>query len=108
MEGVFEVRRIGERKNRWRGKFAGEPREWHSDITVWIPGRRIAWRATSAGAHRSWAVCVEPADAGGTRLTLKMLIDPGEAWAQMPSAEGISRRLQGNLARFKALVEATS
>ncbi len=105
MEGVSEVRRVGERKIRWQGEFAGERREWDSDITVWIPGRRIAWRATSAGAHSSRAVCVEGAGDGRTRLTLKMLIDPDEAWAQMPSVEEISRRLQGNLARFKALVE---
>jgi uncharacterized membrane protein len=105
MEGVSEVRRIAERKIRWRGEFAVETREWDSDITVWIPGRRIAWRATSAGAHSSRAVCVEVANSDRTRLTLKMLIDPDEAWAQMPSVEDVTRRLQGNLVRFKALVE---
>ncbi len=105
MEGVLEVARIGTRRIRWRGEFAGEMREWESSITVWIPGRRIAWRATSAGAHSSRVVCVEPAGAGGTRLTLKMLIDPDEAWAQMPSVEEIERRLRGNLKRFKVLLE---
>lgn len=105
MEGVSEVRRVGEKRIRWRGEFAGETREWDSDITVWIPGRRIAWRATFAGAHILRAVCVEAAGAGRTRLTLKMLIDPEEPWAQIPSTAEISRRLQGNLERLKALLE---
>jgi uncharacterized membrane protein len=106
MEGIAEVRRTGERKLRWRGEFAGEMREWESNITVWIPGRRIAWRATSAGAHSSRAVCVESVGPDRTRLTLKMLVDPDEAWAHLPTVEEIAQRLHGNLARFKTFLEA--
>jgi uncharacterized membrane protein len=104
MEGVEEVTRTGERQLHWLGEFAGEKREWTSEITVWIPGQRLAWRATSAGAHSSRTVCVEPTGAGQTLLTLQMLIDPDEPWAQMPGVDEIGRRLQDSLSRFKALL----
>jgi uncharacterized membrane protein len=107
MEGMSEVRRIEDRKLRWRGEFAGETREWDSFITVWIPGQKLAWRATAAGAHSSRAVSVEDAGDGRTYLTLKMLVDPDEAWAHIPNVDEISRRLKGDLARFKALLESS-
>jgi hypothetical protein len=106
MEGVFEVRRLGERQLRWRGKFAGKIREWDSDVTVWIPGRRLAWRPTFAGVRSSRAVCVDDVGDERTRLTIKMLIDPAEAQGPTPNLGAISQRLRSNLARLKALLES--
>jgi uncharacterized membrane protein len=106
MEGVFEVRRLGGGKLRWRGKFAGKIREWDSQVTVWIPGRRLAWRATFAGARSSRAICVEDAGVGRTRLTSKMLIDLDDVGVQTPNLGKISQRLRENLARFKFLLES--
>jgi uncharacterized membrane protein len=108
MEGMSEVRRIGDRRLRWRGVFAGEIREWDSLITVWIAGKKLAWRATAAGAHSSRAVCIDDLGEGRTLVTLKMLVDPDEAWAQMPNVEEISHRLKRDLARFKVLLESSN
>lgn len=105
MEGIDWVRLVGPRQLRWHGHFGGETREWSSDITVWIPDHRIAWRATSAGTHSSRAVCIEPAGPGRSRATVRMLIDPDEPWARVPSPDEITRRLLHNLTRFKSLVE---
>jgi uncharacterized membrane protein len=108
MEGMSEVRRIGDRRLRWRGEFAGEIREWDSLITVWIPGQKLAWRATAAGTHSSRAVCVEDLGEGRTCVRLKMLVDPDEARAQVPNVEEISQRLKRDLARFKMLLESSN
>jgi uncharacterized membrane protein len=108
MEGVEEVRQTGTRKIHWRGKFEGVFREWDSEITVWIPEHRLAWRATSAGAHSSRAIQMERTESGNTLLTMAMLIDPNEEWAHLPSTKAIAQRLQADLARFKSLIESSS
>jgi uncharacterized membrane protein len=105
MEGVKEVRRLGTRKLRWRGIFAGQSREWDSTIMVWIPARRLAWRATSSGAHSSRVVCVEEVGPQRTRVTVKILIDQCEAWSQAPSPAQVIRRVRANLGRLKTILE---
>lgn len=106
MEGVAAVECTGIRQLRWHGVFGGQLREWDSTVTVWIPHRRLAWRSTSAGKHSSRAVCIEEAGAGRTRVTIKMLIDPDEEWARIPTRAQVSRRLRSNLLRLKTLLES--
>lgn len=108
MEGIAAVQRAGDRQLHWRGMIAGQPREWISTVTVWIPHRRLAWRSTSAGKHSSRVVCIEEAGPGRTRVTIKMLIDPEEEWARMPTRPQVARRLRSNLVRLKALLESNA
>jgi uncharacterized membrane protein len=65
-------------------------------IVLQIPGRRIAWRATSDG-FMSGMVSFEPRSDRETEITLKIrsIFDP----------PGLSRRLEEYLLNFKRLVE---
>ena len=106
MEGVAEVKNLGDQEFYWRGEFAGQMREWKSRVTVVIPSRRVAWRTTSSGAHSSRVVCVEGSSPEHTRVTVKMLIDPRDSWAQSPTPEQISQRVRATLRRLKTILES--
>ena len=100
MEGVREVRVVGDELH-WRAEFGGRSVEWTSAITVQIPCHRIAWRVL-AGTTASGAVTIGKADEGRTRVTMEMRYDPAGPWGE---AAVLERRIAGDLARFRALIE---
>jgi uncharacterized membrane protein len=45
MEGVEEVRQVGDQHLRWRVNIGGKEKEFDTEITEQIPGKCIAWRS---------------------------------------------------------------
>jgi uncharacterized membrane protein len=104
MEGVESVEQIDDKRLRWKAKIAGKLVEWNAEITEQVPDRRIAWKSTS-GTENSGVVWFD--DLGDrTRITLKMSYEPHGFAENAADALGIvSRRVQGDLERFRAFIE---
>jgi uncharacterized membrane protein len=104
MEGVLQVRQLDEKRLHWRAKIGGVEKEWHSEIVDQVPDRRIAWK-NLRGAWNAGAVLFEPAPEG-TRVTLKLVYEPEGAAENIGDKLGfVSRRVEGDLQRFKDFME---
>jgi uncharacterized membrane protein len=105
MEGVEEVRQITDKKLFWRAKIGGKVKEWQADIVSQEPDRRIAWQSV-VGTENAGVVSFEPVGADKTRVTLEMSYEPESSLEKVGDALGAaSRRVEGDLKRFKAFIE---
>jgi uncharacterized membrane protein len=106
MEGVKEVRQLDDTHVHWHAEIAGKDKEWDAEITEQIPDQRIAWRSTS-GAPNSGVVTFEKISDNKTRITLRMDYEPEDVVDKVGDAVGmLSRRIEGDLQRFKEFVES--
>jgi uncharacterized membrane protein len=105
MEGVEEVRQLSDSKLKWRAKVGGKEKEWEADITKQEPDRQVAWTNTS-GAQNAGDVQFEPVSDNKTRVKLHMVYDPEGPVENVGDALGVvSRRVEGDLERFKQFIE---
>jgi uncharacterized membrane protein len=106
MEGVESVRQIDDTHLRWVAEIGGKRHEWDAEITEQKPDRRIAWKAVD-GHYNSGTVMFEPIDENSTRINVVMEHETEGIVESLGSALGAdSRRVKGDLERFKELVEA--
>ncbi|MBX6342984.1 MAG: SRPBCC family protein [Thermomicrobiaceae bacterium] len=106
MEGVEEVRQLDDRRLHWRAKVDGKEEEWDAEIVEQIPDKRIAWRSTS-GAENAGVVTFHYIDPTTTRVMLQLSYDPEGVVESVGDALGfMSRRVEGDLERFKEFIEA--
>ena len=61
MEGIEEVRQMGDTRLHWRADIAGMEREWDAEITEQVPDREIAWRSTT-GPENAGTVTFQQVD----------------------------------------------
>lgn len=107
MDGVLEVRQLDDKRIYWRAKIAGAVREWQSEIVDQTPDCRIAWKNVT-GAENAGAVLFEVAPQG-TKVTLKLVYSPEGAAENIGDALGfVSRRVKGDLERFKQFMDDRS
>jgi uncharacterized membrane protein len=105
MEGVEEVHQLDDRTLHWKASIAGGTEEWDAEIVDQKPDQIIAWRHT-AGAINRGVVTFAPIDAGRTQVTLVLEYDPQGLVEKVGDALGfVSRRVQGDLERFKRFIE---
>jgi len=105
MEGVERVEQIDDTRLHWAAKIGRKKKKWDAEIVEQIPDRRIAWRATD-GAPNGGAVTFEPIDADSTRITTRIDYDPDSMAEKAGDAMGITeRRVEGDLERFKEMIE---
>jgi uncharacterized membrane protein len=105
MEGVESVRQIDDTHQHWVAEIGGQRHEWDAEITEQKPDRVIAWRALD-GKYNSGRVQFEPLRENRTRIDVEMVWEPEGLKEELGSAVGIdSRRVKGDLERFKELVE---
>ncbi len=105
MEGIQEVRQLDDKHVRWRANIAGKEKVWDTVIEAQIADQVIAWHSTS-GAPNSGQVRFDKVPGGKTRLTLELSYQPEGAVEKIGDALGVfSRRVQGDLDRFKAFIE---
>jgi uncharacterized membrane protein len=105
MEGVEEVKQLSDTKLKWRAKIAGKEEEWEAAITKQEPDRQVAWTNTS-GAQNAGDVQFEPIGDNRTRVKLHMLYDARGVVENVGDALGVvSRRIEGDLVRFKEFIE---
>lgn len=106
MEGVKEVKQLSESKLHWTAEIAGKTKQWDAAITQQEPDRRVAWRNVD-GADNAGDVQFESVSDGRTRVKLHMVYDPEGVIENVGDALGVvSRRVEGDLERFKKFVES--
>lgn len=106
MEGVSEVKQLDDTHLHWRATIAGKTEEWDAEITEQTPDMRVAWTSTS-GAHNAGVVTFHHIADGVTRVTLQLDYTPEGVVEHVGDALGlVSRRVEGDLKRFKEFIEA--
>ncbi|MGE0542230.1 MAG: SRPBCC family protein [Dehalococcoidia bacterium] len=106
MEGVKSVQQLDDKRLRWVAEIGGQTAEWDAEITEQTPDQRVAWTNTM-GARNAGAVDFHHLDDMTTRVTLMMEYEPTGMKESAGSALGfVSRRVEGDLERFKEFIEA--
>ena len=106
MEGIEQVRQLDDTHLHWVADVGGNREEWDAEITEQRADERIAWHATS-GKGNAGVVTFHRLDQQKTRVMVQLDWEPEGVTEQIGSALGMdSRRVQGDLQRFKDLIEA--
>lgn len=105
MEGVDEVRQIDDTHLHWVAEVGGQREEWDAEITEQHPDHRIAWTA-SGDKGNAGVVSFHRLDDAQTRVMVQLDWEPEGVTQKLGSAFGMDdRRVQGDLKRFKELIE---
>jgi uncharacterized membrane protein len=105
MEGVEEVRQINAKHLNWRVNVGGKQKEFETEITEQIPGKRIAWR-TVDGTDNAGVVTFHRLTGATSRIMVQMAYEPEGLMEKAGDLLGIaSHRVQGDLERFKQYIE---
>ena len=105
MEGVESVQQIDDTHLLWTAEIGGTREEWRAEISEQTPDQRIAWHATE-GKTNAGVVTFHRIDDSTTRIMLQMDWEPEGMKESVGSAIGAdSRRVKGDLERFKELIE---
>ena len=106
MEGIEEVRQLGDAQLHWRADIAGVTREWDAQITEQSPEERIAWTSTS-GSKNAGVVTFHRIDDHKTKVMLQLDFEPEGFVETAGDALGfVNRRTRGDLDRFKVFIES--
>ena len=106
MQGVEEVRQLDDKRLHWRASIGGKTEEWDAEITEQVPDMRVAWTNTT-GARNAGVITFHRLDDNTTRVMLQLDYDPEGVVENVGDALGfVSRRVEGDLERFKEFVEA--
>jgi uncharacterized membrane protein len=106
MQGVKEVRQIDDTHLHWTVELAGQRHEWDAEITEQKPDERVAWRNTD-GKDNAGVVTFHRIDESTTRLMVQLDYVPEGVLEKLGDLLGApDRRVEGDLQRFKQLVEA--
>jgi uncharacterized membrane protein len=106
MEGVEKVEQRDDTHTHWVADVGGRKREFDAEITEQTPDQRVAWRSTE-GAEHAGVVTFHKLDEGKTRVMVQMDFAPEGVVEAAGDALGFAeRRVKGDLARFKKLIES--
>jgi uncharacterized membrane protein len=106
MEGVEEVSQLDDTLLHWAATVGGKHAEWDAKIIEQEPDRRITWESTD-GRRTRGTVSFEAAGSSRSRVRLHMSYAPEGVAEKVGSAIGLdSRRIRGDLQRFRDLIEA--
>lgn len=106
MEGVKEVRQLDDTHLQWHAEIAGKDEQWEAEITSQVPDEKIAWRSLD-GAENVGIVTFHPIENGKTEVHLRIEYEPEGLVENAGDLLGfVSRRVAGDLERFKDFVEA--
>jgi uncharacterized membrane protein len=105
MEGVESVKQLDDTRLHWVANVGGERKEWNARITDQIPDQRIAWRS-EGGEFTAGTVSFNPLGSGQTRVMVQFDYEPQGIIEKLGDMLGIvSRRVEGDLERFKDFIE---
>lgn len=106
MEGVEEVRQLDDTHLHWVANIGGKRVEWDATITDQVPDKRIAWYSEGE-RKQSGIVLFEPVNENTTRVTLRIDYEPEGIVEESGDKLGfVSRRVEGDLKRFKEFIES--
>jgi uncharacterized membrane protein len=105
MEGVKEVTRLDGKRFRWKAEIAGQVKEWDTEITEQAADQRLAWTSRGGGI-KEWVVTFHQLSNAKSKVMLQVEYDPqGFVENGGDTLEVVSQRAQGDLERFKELIE---
>ena len=105
MEGVKEVTRLDANRFHWKAEIAGQEKEWDTEITEQAADQRLAW-TNQDGVVKGWVVTFHPLSSAKSKIMLQVEYDSqGVADHEGEALEVLSSRVQGDMERFKALIE---
>jgi uncharacterized membrane protein len=106
MEGVERVVQLDPKTIDWTATIAGRTKHWRAEIVDQQPDALISWRSLE-GARNDGVVRFDPIDATSCRITLELDVEPEGAIEATGDALGfVSRRVKGDLERFKEFIES--
>ena len=105
MEGVKEVQQLDDTHLHWKAEIGGKEKEWNAEITEQIPDQRIAWTSVG-GAWAGGTVTFHQVSDGTSKVMLRLEYEPQGFLESVGDATGfVTRRVQGDLERFKEYIE---
>jgi uncharacterized membrane protein len=105
MEGVDHVEQRDDTRLHWVATVAGRTAEWDAKILEQHPDSQISW-VSEDGRKTRGTVSFEPAGDNRTLIRLSMSYQAEGPLEQAGSAAGLdSKRVRGDLGRFKLLIE---
>jgi uncharacterized membrane protein len=106
MEGVERVLQLDPKTLDWTASVAGRTKHWRAEIVEQEPDRLVSWRSLD-GARNDGTVRFEPVDATSCRITLELDVAPeGPVEATGDALGFVSRRVKGDLERFREFIES--
>jgi len=106
MEGVDEVRQLEDRRVHWVVSFGGTQHEWDAEITEQSPDERVAWKNID-GKDNAGVVTFHQLGSNRTRIMVQMDWAPDGIKEKLGASLGFDqRRIEGDLERFKELIES--
>lgn len=106
MEGIEEVRQLDDKRLQWRANVGGKEKQWDATISEQVPDQRIAWHNTTGSANAG-VVTFHRINDNTTRIMLQLEYEPEGVVENVGDMVGVmSRRVQGDLQRFKEFIEA--
>jgi uncharacterized membrane protein len=107
MEGVSEIRQVTDTLTHWKTEIAGVKREFDAQITEQLPDERVAWTSTGGDVKQAGVITFHRLDENHTRVTAQMDLEPEGVVEQAADKLGVvSRRVKGDLKRFKEYIES--
>jgi uncharacterized membrane protein len=105
MEGVEEIRQTSDTMTHWKTNIGGKHKEFDAEITEQTPDQRIAWTAKDGPEHAG-VVTFHRIDESTTRVMLQMDYEPEGLVEKAGDLLGVvTRRVKGDLERFKEFIE---
>jgi uncharacterized membrane protein len=106
MEGVESVKQLNDTTLLWVANVGGERKEWRARITEQVPDRHISWRS-EGGDFTSGMVSFQALGPDKTRVTVRLNYEPKGVTEKLGDMLGMgSRRVEGDLERFKDFIES--
>lgn len=106
MEGVESVKQLNDTTLLWVANVGGERKEWRARITEQVPDHHISWRS-EGGDFTSGMVSFQALGPDKTRVTVRLNYDPKGVTEKLGDMLGMgSRRVEGDLERFKDFIES--
>jgi uncharacterized membrane protein len=106
MEGVKEVRKVDDSHLHWVAEIGNKREEWDARIIEQQADRKVAWQSDD-GAKNAGIVTFDVIDDHRTRVNLLLAYEPAGLVESVGDVLGfVSRKVQGDLERFKSFVES--
>jgi len=106
MEGIQKVTQLDDTHLHWVANIGGKNVEWDATISEQIPDKRIVW-CSDRGAVHGGMVSFNPVGPEITRVALRIDYEPeGFVEGTGDKLGFVSRRVEGDLKRFKEFIEA--
>ena len=106
MEGIDRVEQVDDTHLHWVAEIAGRKQEWDARIDEQTPDQRIAWTSTT-GDKNAGVVTFHKLSESTTRVMLQLDYEPQGVVEKTGDVLGfVSRRVEGDLGRFKDFIEA--